>query len=201
MEPLQRLSPSGHEVRRQLSRAARGRGQGPHHHGRAERRRGELTKDQMAQAAADTIAHHRVAHRLGHHEAHLDSVSCAGSRGVNDERRPSSPRSLPYDVPKLLRAPHSGGPREHSGPLSTGWQDGREVGQKWRVRQTGRRGPCADERREWSARLESASADGSRECGCDAGCWAGKCAWSRESSHILEATSASPLGGQQQGAK
>lgn len=50
-------------------------------------------------------------------------------------------------------------------------------------RQTARRGPCADGRQGSRGRRGCASGAGSRGCGCDAGCWAGRCAWSRENSH------------------
>jgi len=44
-------------------------------------------------------------------------------------------------------------------------------------------GPCAGEQPQWRGLLVSASEDGNHAFGCDAGCSAGTCACSRESSH------------------
>jgi hypothetical protein len=52
-----------------------------------------------------------------------------------------------------------------------------------RFRRRAFRGPCGDGRPQWLGLLVSASEDGNHGYGYDAGCSAGTCAYSRESSH------------------
>ena len=62
------------------------------------------------------------------------------------------------------------------------------------LRRTACRDPCAAGRRGWRDRRGSASGAGSHGCGCGADCSAGRCACSREFSHILGSWQNSALG-------
>jgi hypothetical protein len=99
---------------------------------------------------------------------------------VHHQGGASRPDAAPHRSAKLFGAPHPRGSGQHSAGCRWGQQDGWAL-----LRPTGRRGPCADGRPGWPAQPACACAAGSRGYGCDAGCWAGKYAWSREDSHIL----------------
>ena len=92
---------------------------------------------------------------------------------MHHESGPGDPDPAPGRPPEILRAAHPQLPRQHRR---------RRPGLP---RPTTRRDPCGVGRRRSRGQRGSASGAGNRGCGCDAGCSAGTCAWSREDSHIF----------------
>ena len=119
----------------------------------------------MAKAPLHPVADDGVAHCLRHDETGARRRPVHPS-GVHDYAATSRTDALTHRVAEVDRGTQPRRGRQHRSRLS----------------RRGGRGPDDDGPKGLRARRGFASADGSHGCGCDAGCSAGKCAWSRKCS-------------------
>lgn len=123
----------------------------------------EQVASEMTQPALDQVADDRIAHGSGHNKTHPGDATVI-TTGMDDQGGASGSHASANRRLEISRRGQPMASRQHC----------------W-VRPTVRRDPCGGGQPGWRVRHESACGRGSRGYGCDAGCWAGRCAWSRQS--------------------
>ena len=146
--------------------------QRPDHHPRPGRGARQFGCDEMTESPLHPVTGDGIADGLGHNETHPDIGVPFDAGRVQHQGGSSDPRTPLHRRAELFRVAHPVRLRQHGDSIRL-------------FRRTGLRDPCDAGPTGWSGQHGSACGGGNRVCGCVADCSAGKCACSRDNSHIF----------------